>query len=175
MSWWGTQVILAFARSGFGSRCFRLWRGTSLYPKSGVFQNFLITKEFAQSGNQVRQDLPSHSSWLLTGSTEYKLRSMLGWLTYAPSSGANSLFCVMETSCPFFWFSWFQLSPLHTWITFHMKPFSRMIFLPEVFLYSSRNYCGIYHYALSSFYESHPLGINFLVAEDSFPLCIFRV
>lgn len=52
---------------------------------------------------------------------------------------------------------------------FSHEAFSRMISLPAVFLFPSRNFhCGTYCSALSSFYESHPLGMNFLVAEDSF-------
>lgn len=115
-----------------------------------------------------RQDLPSHPAWLLTGNTEYKTCSMLRWLIYAPPSGVNSfLYNGNVPPCPLI----FMFLAFPTALMNHLshEAFSRMIFLPEVFLFPSGNFhCGINRSALSSSYESHPLGMNFLVAEDRF-------
>lgn len=145
MSWWGTQLILAFARSGFGSRCFRLWR---VNPEPDSSRTSSSLKSL--SSLTTRSDKTSHPFWLLTGNGEYKTHSMLRWLTYVPSSGVNSLFCIMETSCPFLSFSCFQLSPLHTWITFHMKP------SPEWFL-SLKYFCFLLETSIVVFTALHYL------------------
>lgn len=123
----------------------------------------------------TRSDKTSHPSWLLTGNGEHKTHPMLRWLIYAPSSGENSLLYNANV-LPFPLIFLFPAFPTPHMNHFSHEAFSRMISLPEVFLFPSRNFhCGIHCCALSSFYESHPLGMNFLMAEDSFFLWIFHV
>lgn len=169
MSWWGTQLILPFARSGFGSRCFRLWRGSSLSTQN-------------QDSSRTSSSWNSLSS-PVTIQTRPTLSPLLAphWEYWVQ----NPLNAQMAYICPTFWckFSFlyngnvlpcpliFMFLAFPTPLMNHLshEAFSRTIFLPEVFLFPSGNFhCGIYRSALSSSYESHPLGMNFLVAEDRF-------